>query len=229
VAANEVIAALLVAVPAALMLVLVMIERPRQLHRELQSVPLRTTAELEEGMYRVAGRARRGEALLVAPVSGRPCLAWRLVVERPIAIGVGAAQRLRRQRVAIDMRACGEFWIDDGTGRAAVQPGGHFALAVQAGRRAVRGRWSQLPLEVRARLQRHREAKDAVTAVWDPQPGATARFTEVAVEEDETLSVGGDVQRELHPLGEGTARSAPMRWTFRGTPRNPLILSDEVT
>lgn len=226
-AAHEIIAVLLVAVPAVLMLALVLIERPRQLHQELQSVPLLAAGELREGMYRVMGRARRGRPLLVAPVSGRPCLAWRLVVERSPAIHAGATQRLRRRRVAIDMRACGEFWIEDETGRAAVQPGAHFALAMQAGQRAVRGRWSQLPPQVRAEIQRQREATGAVTSVWDPHPGATARFTELAIEENETLSIGGEVGRELHPLGEGGARAAPMRWTFRGTPSNPLILSDE--
>jgi hypothetical protein len=226
-AAHEFIADLLVAVPAVLMLALVVIERPRQLHVELQSVPLRAAGELREGMYRMTGRAHRERPLLVAPVSGRPCLAWRLVVERVPAIHAGVAQRLRRRRVAIDVRACGEFWIEDETGRAAVQPGTHFALAVQAGQRAVRGRWSQLSPQVRAEIQRQRETTGAVTAVWDPHPGTTARFTELAIEEDEILSIGGEVERELHPLGEGGGRVVPMRWTFRGTPRNPLILSDE--
>jgi hypothetical protein len=227
VAVHEIIAVLLVAVPASLMLALVVIERPRQLEQELQSVPRRLTGELQEGMYRVTGRARRGAPLLVAPVSGRSCLAWRLVVERPALSRDTAAARLRRRRVAIDLRACGEFWIEDEAGRAAVQPGSHFALAVQAGARAVRGRWSQLTPEVRAELQRQRAVDGAITAAWDPHPGATARFTELAIEEDQILSVGGEVHRELHPLGEGGGRAAPMRWTFRGTRPNPLILSDE--
>jgi hypothetical protein len=229
VAAYEIIAVLLVAVPAALLLALLVIERPRQLHSELRSVPLRPTGQLQEGMYRVTGRVRRGKPLLRAPVSGRPCLAWRLVVTRSaVEDDLRQSKAPLGRGVAVDMRACGEFWIEDDGGRAAVQPGDHFALAVEAGHRAVRGRWAQLPAAVRAEIHRHHGARTAVTAAWDPHPGAAARFTELTIEEDDFLSIGGEVQREPHPLGEAAPRAAPMRWTFRGTPHNPLILTDDL-
>jgi hypothetical protein len=228
VAAHEVIAISLVAVPVALLLALLVLERPHQLQRELHSVPLRPAGQLQEGMFRVVGRARRAQPLLAAPVSGRPCLAWRLLVTRAADDNADAPAMALTRRVAIEMRACAEFWIEDDSGRAAVEAGAHFALALEPGRRALRGRWAQLPATARAEIQRRHGSGSVVTAAWDPHPGVAARFVEITLDEDTILSVGGELHREAHPLGEAGPRAAPMRWKFRGTARNPLILTDDV-
>ena len=216
--AHELIPLLLTAVPAALLLTLLTRDRGGHLERELQSVPRRTTGQLEEGMFRLVGRARRGADRLVAPISGRPCLAWRLVVEAPRRSAWAWA-------AVADMRSCAEFWVEDASGRAAVSPESHFILAVDSTEAASRGQWLQLPDDVAGTLARLHGSPSVRTATWFPTDGRWLRYTEVRLEEDQILCVGGEVHREPHPMGEvSLGRMIPMRWLFRGTQNNPLIV-----
>src|SRR5215213_5844747 len=133
------------AVPAALLLTLLLRDRSGHLERELRSVPRRPASQLAEGMFRVVGRGRRADELLAAPVSGRPCLAWRLIVER----AQGSLWS-----TAADLSACAAFWVEDGSGRAAVAPDRHFVLAVDSLHCASRGQWDSLPAVIADRLDR---------------------------------------------------------------------------
>ena len=231
-AAHEIIAVLLVAVPAVLLLALVVIERPRQLHRELHSVPLRPTGQLQEGMYRVTGRARRGQPLLVAPVSGRPCLAWRLVVER--ALGRSCRRRATACAAAAWPSTCAPA---ASSGSRTKRAGGGAAgnpLRPGGGGRATGGARPLVPAAAAGagRDPAPARAPDAVTAVWDPHPGATARFTELTSTENEIPEYRRrGTTREPHPLGEARSarRGSPMRWTFRGTPAERTRLASSAT
>jgi hypothetical protein len=214
--AHELIPLLLTAVPVALLLTLLLRDRSGHLERELRSVPRRPAGQLAEGMFRIVGSGRRGEDLLTAPVTGRPCLAWRLVVER----AQGSLWT-----TAADLSACAEFWVEDPTGRAAVSPAGQFVLAVDSLDTATRGQWDSVPAEIAGRLDRLRASPQVRTAVWLPGETGELRFTEARLQEGQNLCVGGEVHREPHPLGEvSPARTVPMRWLFRGTPDNPLIV-----
>jgi hypothetical protein len=216
--AHEVIAVLLVAVPAALLLALSVRDRGGHIERELRSVHRRAIGHLEVGMFRVVGRACRAGGLLAAPISGRPCLAWRLVVEAPRRSGPFWL-------TVADMRSSAEFWVEDPSGRAAVSPDHHFVLAVDTPEAAVRGEWDRLPDGVADTLVRLHGSPQVRTAIWLPTDGRWLRYTEARLEEDQILCVGGEVHREPHPMGEvSLGRSTPMRWLFRGTQANPLIV-----
>jgi hypothetical protein len=68
--------------------------------------------ELSEGLQEVRGTPL-AEGAVTAPLSGRPCLHWRLLVEQ---------QRRTRWETVLDKRASVPFWADDGTGRVRVDP-----------------------------------------------------------------------------------------------------------
>jgi len=68
--------------------------------------------ELQPGLQEVRGTSL-AEGAVTAPLSGRPCMYWRLQVEQ---------QRRTRWETVLDRREWVPFWIDDGTGRARVEP-----------------------------------------------------------------------------------------------------------
>lgn len=218
---NDIVPLLMLAIPATLLAVLFTQDRPRQIQRELAWVHLRQAGQLTEGMWRLKGRARRGSPLLVAPLSGRQCIAWRLVVAEDFL-------RDGRWGTAIDMCATTEFWVEDMTGRAFIEPGEHYLLALDPGasRPTQRGCWWELPATARDRVERLHGAQGVRTPGWYPRPGRQAHFTETTLEEDDNLCIGGEVYELPHPDGVPTpSRNPPMRLTFRGTAQNPLILT----
>jgi len=96
--------------------------REQRLKRRLRSLPVQPIAETPEGKdVRVAGRLAYvdGNAPLTAPISGRPCAAWRVVVEE--MRGGGGNNNSKRKWVAVVTESeARDFLLEDSTGRARV-------------------------------------------------------------------------------------------------------------
>lgn len=96
--------------------------------------------ELQPGLQEVRGTSL-ADGVVTAPLSGRPCMYWRLQVEQ---------QRRTRWETVLDRHEAVPFWVDDGTGRARVDPGEAEVVVSAAAR--VRtgvfahpsGEWSEL-------------------------------------------------------------------------------------
>lgn len=85
------------------------------------SAPRRSSAEVMEGCVRLEGRAEAmdGAALLLSPLCGCSCLAWRLEVERFVSRD---NRRKHWQLIFVDGRSA-PFLIRDGSGQAKVEVG----------------------------------------------------------------------------------------------------------
>lgn len=81
-------------------------------------------AELTPILHEVRGTVVADERR-TAPISGRSCVFWRLLVEQ---------QRRTRWEVVLDQRDGVVLWLDDGTGRARLDPREAEPVATAAGR-----------------------------------------------------------------------------------------------
>lgn len=81
-------------------------------------------AELTAMLQEVRGTVI-GEESRTAPVSGRSCVFWRLLVEQ---------QRRTRWEAVLDQRDGAQIWLDDGTGRVRIDPREAESVATSTGR-----------------------------------------------------------------------------------------------
>lgn len=81
-------------------------------------------AELSPMLHEVRGTVVAEEAR-TAPLSSRPCVFWRLLVEQ---------QRRTRWETVLDQRDGVVLWLDDGTGRVRLDPREAEPVATAAGR-----------------------------------------------------------------------------------------------
>jgi hypothetical protein len=97
------------------------------LRRQLAGAPRSRIGDVRQGVVSVQGRVALGEQVLVAPLSGRRCAAFRLAV--PARVLGGDSDPVSEAR---------PFWLDDGTGLALVEAGTDVVLAL---RPRASGRW----------------------------------------------------------------------------------------
>ena len=187
----------------------------RALKWQLANAPRTPIGRLRSGSVAcVSGRVRGAGELLQAPLSGRRCLAFQITVDETAAGESRSVTRLVR---------ASPFWIDDGTGRALVDPGARFALALVRDM-AVRTSWSdERPGDP---LRDFLESQGVVTTSC----GAPRRLPcrEGVIEEGVTVAVGGYVIEEVDPRGDAVGpRRPPTVIALRGGgPDEPLLISD---
>jgi hypothetical protein len=97
--------------------------RSRDVDTAMRIAEPRTIADLAPNiLVRVEGTACRRDALVTAPLSGRTCLYWALrISEFSRAYGAHTGIGDDRNQAFGDSDHV-EFWIDDGTGKALVDP-----------------------------------------------------------------------------------------------------------
>jgi hypothetical protein len=197
-------------------------DRERQLKRTLARTPRTAVAQLSTGVVRVTGRAARVEEPLTAPLSQRSCVAFQLAIDERRAHG-----NTVRWRPVVRVREAHPFWVADETGRVLVEPGPHFALALErdfAGRTGFLERLTSDSLE---RLEAFLATRGIPARNWLGM-GKTFRYNEGVLEDGETVSVGGRVVAEPHPDGDASpGRGTPMRKLLRGSQQVPLLISDD--
>jgi hypothetical protein len=188
------------------------LSRDARIKRTLARRPRTRIREAAEGLLRVGGRVRRRGEPLTAPVSGRACVAFQLLIEEQTSDGWATA---------LDLRDIQPFVLADESGEALVDTSGPFVLALMADERGGTGRFDTIGL---ARLQ-------ALRSFVGSRAGDSRklRYKECILKEGELVSVGGRGTREV----SGDARSVdprePPQWLVpRGTAEDPLLISDSL-
>jgi|SRR4051812_45723080 hypothetical protein len=183
--------------------------------RALADRPRSSIARGAEGSIRVTGRVRRHGELLKAPVSGRPCVAFHLLVEHYTREGWDKLLELRDAR---------PFVITDDTGEALVDTAaGPFHLALNSDERGGTGLFDRIG-------EAQRQALMSVGTFEAPgQNGGKRRYREGIVREGENVAVGGRGVREVSAEGAGGNPRQPPQWlVLRGTAEEPLLISDSL-
>jgi hypothetical protein len=186
------------------------------LRRRLRAAPLHTTAAFPENTVGVVQGALRylGDAPLVAPLTGRPCAYYEVVVEEP---GVGEDwEEVIRESQGQD------FLVEDDHGLARVRiRGGRVLLANDAQFRT--GLLAPATPALEAFLARH--GQTSTTWVFTNK----MRFREGVLEAGETVTVCGQGTREVDPdprAATGGYRDNALRLVLSGTADLPLHVSD---
>lgn len=185
--------------------------------REKQKRRLRTAkrwslvALPDDTFGKVVGTARVLEDTLIAPISGRPCLFYLVVVT---ADGGSDASAVLREAVGVP------FVIEDDTGRAEVDPRDAEILLVQD-RFRICGPNDPTTAEEAALLARHGKTRPSRTTYW---------YRESIIEPGERVAIFGAGGREPDPDAPPTAeyRGAPaMRLRMSNARSFKLLISDD--
>lgn len=191
--------------------------KEQQIKRALRKLRPTPLGEVRDGLVKVRGTVATLEALQ-APLSGRACAYYEVIVEQRVSSGKSSSWRTIIREV--EER---DFLLEDGTGRARVE-----MVAVEA---AVTkdGHWSSGTLndatpELEEFLQRHGHASQGWVF------NKTLRYREGVLEPGEEVAVLGWAEREIDPE-PGTAgagyRDAPTRVVLRANGASALRVSDD--
>jgi hypothetical protein len=207
--------AILGAIGVAIAMLVIWLGPNQRLARRLRRAATHTIAEFPDTtLGRIIGRAGVETEQLVAPLTGRPCLYY---------VATVLEQQGKAMRTVIEERRGVPFVVDDGTGRAIVDPTpSETRLLLDVDARSTSGTFDDPTEAERAFLARH------------DQRGTRGRFNrglcyrEAVVEIGETVAVLGVGEREPDPdAPPGDYRSQPSRLRVRGTPAAPVVISDE--
>jgi E3 ubiquitin ligase len=190
-----------------------------KLRRELKRAPRVTLRELRESTRaRVVGAAHPLEGTLSAPLTGRACLYYVVIVEqyRPRGGGARYWRQILRDELGVP------FLLDDGTGRAIVDPrAAKVALDVDV--RSNSGTFNNPSLRENAFLQKHGQSSEGW--IFNKR----LRYREAVIEVGETVAILGEGVREPDPdaaPAEAYRGEQPTRVRMTSSPRYPLIISD---
>jgi hypothetical protein len=163
--------------------------------RLIASMPPTPIERLDPGLHEIKGNLS-GEGTVFAPVSERPCLWFRLVLEQ---------RRRNRWENVVDLKESARCVLGDGTGTAAVDLM-EAEVVVVAAPRVRTGIYSVPSKELDELLQR-------IGGAETPPAGPFVRYREEVL-------LDGDV---LYAVG--TARSGDAGWTLVGED-GPYVVSD---
>jgi hypothetical protein len=181
------------------------------LNRELAMAPRSAIRRIKGGVVAVSGHARTASARLVAPLSGRACLAYQITIGERMAYGWDVVGRFGQAEA---------FWVEDQTGRVLVDPGQHFALTLVKFVTTVADADQSPRIEAVRRLAAERGVS---------LTGRELRFEEGILEEGELVAVAGHAATEAHPRGDAEGpRRLPICLVLRGGGFDePLLVSDD--
>lgn len=192
---------------------------PRQrLRRLLAAAPRRRIAEAVDGAsVRLDGVVQPG-ATVIAPLTGRPCVCYEAVIDEWVSSGKSGRWRNRVRELQGVV-----FAIDDGTGRALIDPT-RAAVDVELDRTTQSGTFDDpTPIE-QAFLARHGLA--ATTWGFNKR----LRYREGAIEIGETIAASGVALREPDPDAVGRITGyrdgPPTRVRLGASREHPIRLSD---
>lgn len=191
--------------------------------RAMRATPRREIGDVIEGeRARIVGTVHLTTEPVTAPLTGRPCAYWRVVVEEHRRGG-----RSGRWVTLVDEHDGVDFVVEDGTGKALIRTS-HVQVVLENDAKYSTGILS----EPTPRLLGFLEARGI------PSKGLLfnkdMRFREGIVEHDETVAVVGIGRWQRDPdakaLAEGY-RSAelPKRLVMEAMEDSPLLLSDDAS
>jgi hypothetical protein len=213
-----------IAVAMILLVVLIVVlsvafSKARRLKRKLRNAPKFPIAQLpEDTLGRVIGRAQATQHTLVGPLTGRPCVYYIATVEEHRSTG-----RSSYWKTIISESAGVPFMIEDGTGRALIDPSG-AQVALDFDGKSSSGTFRDADPVQEAFLAKHGQKSTG----WVFNKGL--RFREAMIEIGETIAVLGSGVREPDPAAapEAAYRGAPpTRLRLTSSTRFPLVISDD--
>ena len=189
--------------------------RARRTERAL-AARQRTWIGEANGPVRVTGRIRRDAKLLEAPLSGRRCVVYELVIDELSSGAPSLWQRL------LDLRQACPFLLEDDSGTARVEPAGPGFVALIHDRVGVTsGIYPGNHLELSKVMESCGILPMTWLGRWRP-----LRYAEGVLELGELVTVGGNGAREIDPGGERpSVRSLPQRLIMRGSEEEPLLIT----
>ncbi len=191
----------------------------QRLKRQLKAAKPWSLNELPEDTHgRVIGQARAIGDHLAGPLTGRPCVYYIAIVEEQRSTGRSSYWRT----VATETRGV-PFMIEDGTGRAIVDPNG-AQVALDFDGNSKSGTFNKADPIQEAFLARHGQKSEGWVF------NKTLRYREAMIEIGEKISILGSGTREPdpHAAPEAAYRGAPAtRLRLTSSPRFPLIISDD--
>lgn len=210
--------AVVVASVVGITLAIVFAERARLL-RWMRKQPRRAIGDAVDGeVVRLVGRVALTGAPLVAPLTGRPCAAWQVVVEEYRSNGKSGSWR--KVGHAHDGT---EFVLDDGTGRAVIEP--RAARVEMVFDQTTKSGTFDDPTAIEEALLARLGLRGRGWLF-----NKSLRYQEGALEPGETIAVVGCVHREPDPHGGGGGyRTAPMRTRIGGAGERGLVITDELS
>jgi len=185
--------------------------------------PRTAIAEVSEGhAARIVGKVVPGGEMLVAPLSGRPCVHYVVVVDRVTVMDrtawvledLGAWRAPPAERLIAEERGT-PFVVADDTGRAVVDPAGAIT--------ALHQDWHRLSeVDVLGPIEREFLARRGLSAhIWRP-----LSFREAIVEAGDRVSVQGVAVREPDPGRDAGYREPAWRLRLAARFGTRLYLSD---
>jgi hypothetical protein len=189
-----------------------------RIKRQLRAARAWQIAELpEDTLGKVTGQARVLGGTLVGPLTGRPCVFYIATVQQRRSNG-----RSTYWRTIITESAGVPFMLEDGTGRALVDPTG-AEVALDFDGNSSSGTFHDADPRQEAFLAKH----GTKSAGWLFNKGL--RYREAMIEVGETVAVMGSGVREPDPDAppEEAYRGAPRtRLRLTSSPKYPLVISD---
>jgi hypothetical protein len=186
-----------------------------RVRRALRKAPRIAIGAMQEGQVaRVVGKVSHGEPI-AAPISGRPCFYFDAIVEERYRNGW---RRVLREKGGVP------FGIEDGTGRAMVDPThADVALTFDASTRS--GTFDDATGPEEAFLARHKQKSQGWVF------NRTLRYREAIIEPNEVVAIMGQGVREPDPEAAGADRgyrdAPPTLLRMRGGQQSPLLVSDD--
>jgi len=194
--------------------------RRRRVERALVARP-RALVHDAHGTTRLTGRVRRIGELLCAPLSGRPCVAYEVVVQelgRSSGPGVPAWRSVERSDAH-------PFLVADESGEARIDTSGPYLMSLSYDHSGNTGGFDKFP-DKHPALATFLLSLAVVPTNWLGR-WRRFRYAEGVLEEGELVSVSADSVLEVDPMGErADLRSPPRRLVLRGTEARPLLISD---
>jgi hypothetical protein len=176
--------------------------------REIERRATTAIGALQEGEpAKIQGVAAAREPLLTSPVSARPCIGYRIVIER--ISGYGSPRVISRE-------AWPSFLVTDDTGTAVAE--GPFSIRLDPDN----GGSETLPPQVYALLE---EAGVPADRMFGFHEGY--RFKETLLEPGDRVSVAGRPALEIDPAGQGSFRVPPRLFVLHGSDDEPVAVTED--
>jgi hypothetical protein len=176
------------------------------------------------GVVCIAGTVEPLEPLVVAPLTGRPCVYWALTISE-------TTFELATFELA-NLEGGASFLVVDGRSRARVIPDGARLVVATESRLCTpphhdpRHKWSALGYEPPPMSNQERAMYEAQHA--SIRATSRVRFTEYVIAAGDAILVRGASESEPDPhAAEAGYREAPTRLVLASVKRTPLLIKSE--
>lgn len=186
------------------------------LKRNMRKVPACNIADVKDGkIAKIVGNAKLSEGLIVAPISGRPCIAFELIIEREKRSSKG---RVKKETMLEDENIV-DFIIEQGDDKIMVISR-YNELILRTDRKFYGGFLNNPDQRLLNYLKLH-------NIPYSGRIGSSVlSFKEGILAPDEKLAVVGTIQLNSYEHKDVNNKNIPIIY---GVKKNPLLISDITT